>query len=437
MSDVDPDRVAILQGICGSYRHIADHDRTVRFDHFQLADALVIIAENFQQDVAARSGRQQNVVGLQSARIVRNQIFRFRGLELKPATERACPPAQIAQIHFAVVVEKNFVVERRFHLRAGFEFHAIEHRIDVAQRCHPHFQSERDLKRAFASPRALETDFVRVFIDPNENLRNGNVFLGVEILGQLLIGQHVVAHQDSLPRINSAESAAHQRPAAHGNILAAVILEQDQVAIAKRHQPIALRQIFHPHVRFSVARKRERFQRRRAALINRRVGIFGRVQLVNDVDRLRRHAELRHKRIKRDHLFLFQPGLRNEIVKLDAEHDFALGRQLHAQLLRHRRQILLLVKRLPEKLAELGINGFGIIVPQKSKTRVNFFFQQDAVGFGKTRQHLDQHRQQVRTFRNAARLAQRAPHQAPALPPHAIRERRYLLHRAIQFFRDR
>ena len=58
---------------------------------------------------------------------------------MKPATERACPPAQIAQIHFAVVVEKNFVVEGSFHLRAGFERNAVEHCIDIPQGFHSHF----------------------------------------------------------------------------------------------------------------------------------------------------------------------------------------------------------------------------------------------------------------------------------------------------------
>jgi hypothetical protein len=127
--------------------------------------------------------------------------------------------------------------------------------------------------------------------------------------------------------------------------------------------------------------------------------------LINDIDRLGGHAELRHERIKGDDLFLFQSGLRNEIVKLDAEHDLALGRQLRAQLLRHRRQILLLVKGLPEKLTQLRINGFRIIVSQKTKARVYFLFQQHAVGFRKTGQHLDKQRKQVWTFRNAARFA--------------------------------
>ena len=104
-----------------------------------MPDALIVVAENFQQHVARGSRRQQNVVRFKFARIVRDQIFRFRGLELKPAAESARPPAQIAQIHFAVVVEKNLVVERGFDGRAGFQFHAVQRSIDIAQRFHSHF----------------------------------------------------------------------------------------------------------------------------------------------------------------------------------------------------------------------------------------------------------------------------------------------------------
>ena len=89
--------------------------------HFKCADALVVIAKNFQQHIAARAGRKQNVVGLEQARIVRDQILGFRGFELEPAAQGAGAPAQIDQIQLAVVMENDPVFERRFDLRAGFE----------------------------------------------------------------------------------------------------------------------------------------------------------------------------------------------------------------------------------------------------------------------------------------------------------------------------
>jgi hypothetical protein len=40
--------------------------------------------------------------------------------------------------------------------------------------------------------------------------------------------------------------------------------------------------------------------------------------------------------------------LRDQIVKLNTQHDLTIGAKLRAELLRHRREVLLLVKRLPE-----------------------------------------------------------------------------------------
>jgi hypothetical protein len=70
--------------------------------------------------------------------------------------------------------------------------------------------------------------------------------------------------------------------------------------------------------------------------------------LINDVDRLRSHAHLRHERVERNDLFLLQTGLRDQVVKLNSEHNLAFRAELCAEFLRHRRQVLSLVKRLPE-----------------------------------------------------------------------------------------
>jgi hypothetical protein len=90
--------------------------------------------------------------------------------------------------------------------------------------------------------------------------------------------------------------------------------------------------------------------------------------LIHNVDRLRSHAHLRHERVERDDLFLLQTGLRDQVIKLNAEHDLAFSAQLGAELLRHRREVLLLVQRLPEQLSQLRVNRFWIIVTQKTKT---------------------------------------------------------------------
>ena len=172
-------------------------------------------------------------------------------------------------------------------------------------------------------------------------------------------------------------------------------------------------------------------------LINRRVRLLRRVELINDVDRLRSHAHLRHERVERDDLFLLQAGLRDQIIELNPEHDLAFSAQLRAELLRHRREVLLLVQRLPEQLSQLGVNRFRIIVTQKTKAGVDLFLHDDAIGLRETRQHLDQQRQQVGPLGDTARLAQGATHQTAPSSSHAIRKRDYPLHGAVDLIGHR
>ena len=172
-------------------------------------------------------------------------------------------------------------------------------------------------------------------------------------------------------------------------------------------------------------------------MINQWIGILRCIQLIDDVDGLGGHPQLRHERIKSDNLLLLQSGLRDQVIKLNAQHDLALGAQLRAKFLRHGREILLLVKRLPEQLAQLRINSLRIIVTQKSEARVDFFFEQNTIRLRKTGQDLDQQRQQVRSFRYAARLAQGATHPLATGSPHPVGKRRHALHRAVDFICNR
>ena len=224
-----------------AHRRFPDHDRPVGLEHFQSADPLVVIAQNLQQDIAAGSRRKQDVVFLEQARVIRDEILGFRCLELEPAAHRARAPAQVDQIHLAVVMENDPVFQRSFDLRAGLQFDVVQNGVDIAQRFDPHLQTESDFERAFPRPRALEFHFVGILVHPHENLRKRDVFLGVEIGGQLLVGQDLIADQNPLPGIDPAKSAAQERPAANRDCLRAVILQQDQIVIAKGEEAIVSR----------------------------------------------------------------------------------------------------------------------------------------------------------------------------------------------------
>src|SRR5438094_330145 len=194
LSDIDSNRIADLELRRRAHGVVADHDRPIRFNDLQNAHALVVVAENLQHDVTARARRQQNIVSLEPARVVRYEIFRFGSFELEPAAQGASTPAQIAQIHLAVVMENDPVLERSLDLCAGFQFDSVELAIHIPQRLHSHVQSEGDPERAFTRSRAFQFHFIRLLVHADENLWKRNVFLGVEILRQFLVAEHLVAY---------------------------------------------------------------------------------------------------------------------------------------------------------------------------------------------------------------------------------------------------
>src|SRR5262249_32332385 len=149
LSDIDSNDVAVLKFRCGANRIVAHHDSTVCFDDLNRAYSPIVIAKYFQQHISGRAGRKQDIVGLQPARIIRHQIFRFRSFQLESPAQRACAPAQVVQIQLSIVVENNFIFQRRVDLSAGFEAHSLELRIDIAQCLDAHFESEGDSQRAF------------------------------------------------------------------------------------------------------------------------------------------------------------------------------------------------------------------------------------------------------------------------------------------------
>src|SRR6476660_7618176 len=77
LSDIDSNDVAVLE-FCGrADRIVAYHDSTVRFNDLKRAYSSIVIAKYFQQHISGGTGRKQDIVGLQAARVIRHQIFRF------------------------------------------------------------------------------------------------------------------------------------------------------------------------------------------------------------------------------------------------------------------------------------------------------------------------------------------------------------------------
>src|SRR4029077_2776492 len=115
LPNIDANGIAILQRRGGPHVGLTHHYWAISLQHFERADALVVIAKNLQQHIASSPRREQNIVRFEQTRVVRNQIFRFRGLQLKTTAERPGAAAQIEQIQLAIVMENDPILQSRFY----------------------------------------------------------------------------------------------------------------------------------------------------------------------------------------------------------------------------------------------------------------------------------------------------------------------------------
>ena len=149
LPDIDPNSVPIRQRSrprTGSSR--TRIGRSARY--FQRADALIVIARNLQEDVAARPGESR-----MSSASSKLGLFETRVLDLEALSWKRPPMARRDGGDRSD--PSRCRCGRRCDLPAAstcarFQFHAVDHGVDIAQR-HAHFQTKGDFQGAFASAR--------------------------------------------------------------------------------------------------------------------------------------------------------------------------------------------------------------------------------------------------------------------------------------------
>ena len=142
-------------------------------------------------------------------------------------------------------------------------------------------------------------------------------------------------------------------------------------------------------------------------MVDAHVVLVVRIELINDIDGLGSHAELRHERIVGDDLFLLQAGLGNQVVELDSQKNLSLVFEVGGELLSDGVEVLVLVQRIAKKLPQFGINGVRIVVAQEAQARVDLLLKELALHAREGRKDFDESGEQIRTLSDRARL----PHQ--------------------------
>ena len=245
---VDLDHVSIPQISLVAHGGVADHDGLVGFEHLEAAEKAVEIAENAEENIASGPGSEQDVILVEQGRVVRHKIGRLRVLKVEAPAVGVGMATQVVERQLGVVVEENFSFQRGLDTRVGAQADAIKRRRHVFQRDDQHAESEPHLKRAIAGPAFFQLDFV-VFGHGDENVGERNVFLGVEIEDEVLMGQHLLVDHDALAGIDPAEFPRAQGAALDGNGMVAEIFDQDEIAVAVDGEAVCPGQLLHSHVR--------------------------------------------------------------------------------------------------------------------------------------------------------------------------------------------
>jgi hypothetical protein len=177
--------------------------------------------------------------------------------------------------------------------------------------------------------------------------------------------------KDALAGIKTGETPRLQRPALNDQLTAAEIFHDHEIAIAVGVEPLLSRESGHDDIRALLVAEAHHLEGRGAGAVDRAVGFLVGVELVNDVNRLSRHAESRHESVVGHDRFVFQAGAGDQVVELHAEKDFPLVAQLAGEFLGHPVKILPLIQRPLEKITKLGVNRVRVIVAQEAEAGVD------------------------------------------------------------------
>jgi hypothetical protein len=242
---------------------------------------------------------------------------------------------------------------------------------------------------------ALRCDLrIAVISEREVDLRAAEGLLRVEVGDEIVVVERDVFEHDALPGIKAGEFAGLLPAAAHEHALRSGVFQQDEVLKAEGDDAALRGKRSQQHLTRLHGGDAQRFERLAAAggksLLRR---LVARIELIDDVDRLRGDAEIRHEEIKLDHLPLILRGAADEEIKLHAEEDLLLGCEQAGELLRTLGEVLRLLQRFKIQAPHVRVDRLGVIVAQIAEGGLHILLLDTAFEFGKGREDLDEHGQ--------------------------------------------
>ena len=398
LARIDADRVAVLQLHGAPDGQAPHHDRPVGLQHLDPSLLQLVVTGDPEGHLAADARGDEDVIVVEAARVVGGDILGLRSLEFEAPAEGADASLELLEVELPSVAEEDLVGELGIHGRSLAQGSAPQGRPQILERGDAHLEPEGDLKIAVAAAGLLETDLL--VVDRHEDVGERHVPLRVEVEEQVLAGNDLFADEHPLAGIDAAEFARFEQSPLDDEALRGEVLQDDQVVVAVGEQPLVGRELAQGHIAPVGIAEGKGLQRGDAVVEERRVGLFVRIELVDDVDRLGGHAELAHEIMVGGDLLRLHPGAGDQVEELDAEQDLPVIAQFEGELGSHDSQILLLLERLPEEPPQLGIDGLRIVVAQESEAGIDFLLEHLAVDAREGGKHLDQGRQEIRALRD-------------------------------------
>ncbi len=384
---------------------------------------MLVVTKDSEQNFSRGARREEDVIDIKVGRVVGDEVAGFVSFELKAAAEGAGFAAEVAEGEFGVVVEEDAILERCLYLGSNFEFYAADLRFGIFESADVNLQTEADFEGAIAGSFLLEFDFT-VIVDGEVDLGDGDVFLRVEVVGELLMTEDLFAKGDALAGIDAGESAGLKWSSTDGYRLCREVFEDEKLMVAEGQHALGAVQAFEGNIGVSGrGPEAHAFERGLASFQTEGVGVFAGADLANDIESSFCHAQLGHEGMKIDELSPVFSGSSDKIVELDAEHDFLIGVELAGEFLSHDSDVMLFMERFAEERAEFGINCFWEIMPEKTEGGIDFLFEHLGAAFGESGEHLDEQREKIGALGDGAWTAGQPSGGVLDLVPSSVNQR--------------
>ena len=218
-------------------------------------------------------------------------------------------------------------MEGGFDAGTGAELSGPDACVDVSEAADDDLEAESDFEAAVAGPFFFDFDFP-VFVDGEVDLCDLDVFFGVEVVGEVLVVQDLISDEHALADVDATKLTWFEGAASDGDVFGASVFDDEEVVIAEGGDaPVFVERVEEDVGVAAGTSEGEGFEGGYGT--DGGVGeIVCFVQLANDIDGLGGHPELGHEGVEGGDFVLVQPGSRDEIVQLDAEHHFSVCTEL-------------------------------------------------------------------------------------------------------------